>query len=274
MKKLTVFCIVFFTVCANAQRKPKIKGNKSVIEVMEDLPAFNTVKLEDDLNVLLEASQIPGYSIVADDNLIDIIRFDVTDSVLVIRSFYKITSKKQLDITIKYKDLKHLLVESGSVISPNYIETEILNVKVSDGAKVELKSKLTQMHLQMEDMGKGDFNVEADSVSINLRDKSSLTFYGQLGGLDVNMYDNSQAVLEGTSDRTEVDMFGSSDLKAEQMESAHISAKLEGSAKAKLNAYKEFSLSASGMSKTYLWGNPTIDIKQFLNSSELYKKEE
>ncbi|HCO83723.1 MAG TPA: DUF2807 domain-containing protein, partial [Arenibacter sp.] len=41
---LLVGCLVY------SQRKPKIKGNRNVIEVRETLPPFNAVQLDDDLD--------------------------------------------------------------------------------------------------------------------------------------------------------------------------------------------------------------------------------
>ena len=84
------------------QRKPKIKGNRKVTRVTERLPAFNSILLKDDLDVALVAANSPSYQLVADDNLVDVITFKVVDSVLEIRSFYKITSRKELNITINY----------------------------------------------------------------------------------------------------------------------------------------------------------------------------
>lgn len=274
MKNLILFSILFSVFFVNGQRKPKIKGNRTITEVMEDLPAFNTIKLEDDLTIFLEASDIPGYSIVADDNLIDIIRFDVTDSVLVVRSFYQITGKKQLDITVKYRNLNKIIAEAGEVISSNQIDTENLDIEISETSQIELRAKATMMTIDMEGSSKGDFNIEADSININLRGKSNMSFYGLLQGVKLDMYENSQAGMEGTSDHLVAALYGNSDVRAEKMETATIGAILEEASKARFFAYKEFQLSASGTSKTYLWGNPSIFIKQFLNTTELYKREE
>jgi len=51
---LTVSCVVY------SQRKPKIKGNKNVIEVRETLPPFNAIELNDDLDIVLQAASTEG----------------------------------------------------------------------------------------------------------------------------------------------------------------------------------------------------------------------
>jgi len=88
------------------------------------------------------------------------------------------------------------------------------------------------------------------------------------------MHNNASAVVEGTADTLNIKLSGSSDLKAEKMESGVISARLEETTKARLYAYKSIELSSAGSAKTYLWGNPKIILNEFLNTSELYKREE
>ena len=92
-------------VVMSQQRKPKIKGNRKVTRVTERLPSFKAILLKDDLDIAIVAAKSPSYQLIADDNLVDVITLKVVDSVLEISSFYKITSKKELDITINYERL-------------------------------------------------------------------------------------------------------------------------------------------------------------------------
>ena len=128
MKNIIIFFLAFTTLAVSAQRKPKIKGNKSIVEVNEDLPFFNAIEVRDDLEIFLKETTIQGYSISADDNLIDILRFDVVDSTLVIRSFYKITTKKQLEITVNFSELKSIIIQQGKIITKDMINSDELNI--------------------------------------------------------------------------------------------------------------------------------------------------
>ena len=88
------------------------------------------------------------------------------------------------------------------------------------------------------------------------------------------MHNNSYAVVEGTADTLNIKLSGSSDLKGQKMEAGVMSAVIGETARAWVNAYKIIELSSSGSAKTYLWGNPKIILNEFLNTSELYKREE
>ena len=274
MKNIIVFFIAFWTLAVSAQRKPKIKGNKSIVEVNEDLPFFNAIEVRDDLEIFLKETTIPGYSISADDNLIDILRFDVVDSTLIIRSFYKITTKKKLEITVNFNEIKSIILQQGKIITKDMIDSDKLNISTYGSSRLELNAKASNVNIIMEGNSAGDFNVQSDSLDLMLRDKVNLNLYGITGKSNIEMYNNASAVVEGTADTLNIKLYGSSDLKAEKMEAGVISAGLEETTRARLYAYKSIELSSSGAAKTYLWGNPKIILNEFLNTSELYKKEE
>jgi len=274
VKNIIIFFIALTTLAVSAQRKPKIKGNKSIVEVNEDLPFFNAIEVRDDLEIILKETAIPGYSISADDNLIDILRFDVVDSTLVIRSFYKITAKKQLEITVNFNELKRIIIQQGKVITKDMINSDELKISTYGSSKLVLNARASIMNILMEGNSTGDFNLQSDSLNLNLRDKVNLNLYGIISNSNIEMYNNSSAEVEGTLDTLNIKLFGSSNIKAQKMEAGVISADLEETTRARLYAYKSIELSSSGAAKTYLWGNPKIILKEFLNTSELYKREE
>jgi hypothetical protein len=261
-------------LAVSAQRKPKIKGNKSIVDVNEDLPFFNAIEVNDDLEISLKEATIPGYSITADDNLIDILRFDVVDSTLIIRSFYKITAKKQLDITVNYNELKSIVMQQGKLVTENMINADELKITTFGTSKLELNAKASIVHLNMEGTSSGNLNIQSDSIDLVLKDKINLNIYATTVKGNIEMHNNTSVVAEGISDTMNIKMSGSSDLKAQKMEAGVISAVLEETAKARVFAYKSIELSSSGSAKTYLWGNPKIILNEFLNTSELYKREE
>ncbi|MBT8291793.1 MAG: DUF2807 domain-containing protein [Eudoraea sp.] len=274
MKNVILFFLAFTTLAVSAQRKPKIKGNKSIVDVNEDLPFFNAIEMKDDLEISLNETSIPGYSITADDNLIDVLRFDVVDSTLIIRSFYKITTKKQLDITVNYNDLKSIVMQQGKLVTKNMINADELKISTFGNSKLELNAKASMVHLNMEGTSSGNLNIQSDSIDLVLKDKINLNIYTTTVKGNIEMYNNTTVVAEGTSDTMNIKLSGSSDLKAQKMETGVITAVFEETVKARVFAYKSIELSSSGSAKTYLWGNPKIILNEFLNTSELYKREE
>lgn len=257
-----------------SQRKPKIKGNKDVTDVREDLPPYHAIQLDDDLTIMLQQSTNTGYRITADDNLIDVLKLTVEDSTLVISSFYKITGKKKLEITVNFDDLRSITMQDGRIEMEDMLRTDELRVDLFGSSKLQLNASAPVMHINMEANSSGDFNLDSDSLNITLRDRSSSKIYAAGGNTTLNMFKNASARVEGTTDILTLHMYENSDLRADIFEAATVLATLEDSPAARVYAFKDLTLSSRGSSKTYLSGNPKITINEFLDTSELHKEKD
>ncbi len=274
MKNLTILLVLLCNVALVAQRKPKIKGSRIVTEVNGELPAFNAVQLNDNLDIVLKKSFGPGYDIVADDNLIDILKFKVQDSTLVITSFYDVTAKKQLDITVNYTDLKAISIKEGRITSDDIINSDELYVDAFANTRLDLKVSAAVMDINLEDSSRADFNLDVDSLNVRLTNRAEAYVYTVNEASLIEVEQNGSLTLEGTSDRVETSLTGSARLKAEKMEAGTLKANLENTANARIYAYRDLELSAKGNSRIYLFGNPQITILQFLDTAQLIKKVE
>lgn len=275
MKRATLLLLLILSSCCIfAQRKPKIKGNRSVVEVREYLPAFKKIELNDDLDIVLQKSSEESYTLVADDNLLDIFKFDVVDSILIISSFYKITAKKKLEITVNYKELEAITLREGRVTGESMISSDKFYVNSLGISKLKLSINAGLVNITMEGNSSGDFNVDSDSLYVSLHDKINATIYSVAETASIEMFKNASVEMEGTTDSLQVKLADNTTFKGTTLEAANAYINLEGSSTARVYAYKNFELTSSGNSKTFLSGNPKITITKFLNTSILRKEED
>ncbi|NHF58377.1 DUF2807 domain-containing protein [Flavobacteriaceae bacterium TP-CH-4] len=272
MKKGLFLIAVIFCFQAYSQRKPKIKGNRSVVEVQEDLPAFNAIELNDDLEIMLKKSSREGYEIEADDNLIDVLKFKVEDSTLFISSFYKIIGKKKLKITVNYTELVAITANQGEIENSDVVFADELEVNAFGSSRLILNATADIMEISMEGMSSGDFNIASDSLNIVLKNRVDARIYSVGESSYISMYNNASAKLEGTVDDLRVDLYEDANLKAEKLEATRVLANLQDSPYANVYAKEEFDLSSKGSSKTHLYGNPKITLTDFLDTSQLHKE--
>ena len=272
MKNGIIFLILIFCFQSYGQRKPKIKGNRSVIEVNEMLPFFNAITLNEDLDIVLKKSNSEGYTITADDNLIDVLKFKVKDSTLFISAFYKITAKKKLDIVINYVDINKITVQHGKISMKDIIAADELSINTFGASRLELNATASFIKINMEGMSSGDFNIASDSLHITIKDRVDARVYTVGDVSTLNAYNNASATIEGTSNRFLVNLFGYAKLKGEVFEVTNIHAVLEESTNAKLQVIENLELSASGSSKTQVYGTGKITLLEFLDSAQLLKK--
>ena len=272
MKKIIFLILLLMPIVMLSQRKPKIKGSRIVTEVNEELPAFNAIVLNDDLDIVLKKSFGPGYKIIADDNLIDILKFKVEDSTLVITSFYTVSSKKQFDITINYTQLKAITAKEGSITTKEMIDGDELFVDGFANTRLNIQASTAVMDINLEDTNKSEFNVDVDSLNVTMNKRAEAYIYAVTEANLVNLEGNASFTFEGTADRMQLEVVDTAKFKGEKMEAGSVKAKLENSANVRLNSYRDLELSSKGNSRTQLYGNPQITILEFLDSSQLIKK--
>ncbi len=274
MKKLIVLLVVCIPIFSLAQRKPKIKGNRSVTEVREDLPAFNAIELNANLDIQLKKSFGEGYEITADDNLIDVLKFKVEDNTLVISAFYDITSKKKLEIIVNYKELKAITQRDGKITMLDVLSTDNLYVNAFGPSKLSLKASAFVASLNMEDNSKGDFNFDVDSLNVSLKHRSDAAIYSVSSAKNIELLNTASLDIEGTTDSLNLKMFNNTKFTGQKLESGTVKIQLEESATARTNAFRSLELKSRGNAKTYLYGDPKITILEFLDTSQLIKKKD
>jgi len=255
-----------------SQRKPKIKGNKSVVEVSERLDAFNAIVLNDDLTINLQKSNEEGYRLNLDDNLIDVLKFKVEDSTLFISSFYKITSKKKLDITVNYYELSSISMRDGRIKMTDAVSTDVLNIKTTGSAKLQLNANVYTANIEMEGNSSGDLNIETDKIKVDLKDRVDVRLYAVSKLYTTTMDGTATANVEGTTGALSANLFNKSNLRARKLQASEVEVIAEGSSSARVFASDIFELTSSGSAKTYLSGDAEIDIIEFLDTSQLHKE--
>ncbi|ASV32549.1 GIN domain-containing protein [Maribacter cobaltidurans] len=273
MKNVLFFSLVLlFGFQTFAQRKPKIKGNKNVVEVRESLPVFNGIQLDDDLEVVLKKGTSEAYTLKIDDNLIDVLKFKVEGNTLFISSFYNITSKRKLEITVYYNELNQITMNNGEISMSDVISGERLDVLTKETSRLELNATADVININMEGISSGDFNVASDSLVMTLKDRIDVKVYSTGDTNNLFMYENASAKLEGATDNFMAKLYGKSTLKAEALEAKNTMLILEDSPEAHVNVLEELQLSSRGSSRTSLYGNPKITILDFLDTSRLDKE--
>lgn len=274
MKKVTLLIALVCCFQVFSQRKPKIKGNKNVVEVQEDLPAFSAIELKDDLKVELRKGRQEGVFINADDNLIDVLKFEVVDGVLEISSFYNITGKKKLDIVVNYTELRSVVVREGRIETTDNVVTDVFDAKLFGSAKMEMNVNASVINLAMEGNSSGDLNFQSDTLNLIIKDRVDVRVYSVSEWTNVNLTSNANVKMEGTAYGLSAHLYDNSNLRATKLEAEGVEVIAEGSPNARVFARKDFELTSRGSSKTYLTGNPKIDIIEFLDTSELHAEKE
>ena len=222
MKRVLIFLALVICFRGLAQRKPTIKGNRNVVESLESLSAFNKIELNDDLDITLRNSNEYGYQITADENLINVFRFKVADSTLSISSFYKVTSKKKLNIVVDCSELISVYLREGKIESEDNFTTDVFTVQQTGTSRLMMNINAGIVDVNMEGISSGDLNLQTDSLHINLKDRSDVRIYSLNSSTSIDMVQNASARIEGATELLTANLFNDAKLKAEKFEAVNV----------------------------------------------------
>jgi len=279
--KTSLFLLLWLATVLSlpAQQKEKIKGNRMVVTKIYPLPYFQAVQWGEDLEVVLKpASDTVAVELRADENLHDVLDWEIRDSVLVLFTTKQIIKKKAFDITL-------------------FVDKNLKRIKMTQSAKGKTDGKLVFNHLtvQTADYAKGEMAVKAnDTLQVLMEGKSKLNWDGEA---PVHMYvltDNAhlKGVVEGKTWNVKTDKSakvevggGIKELKAELKGKSVLDAenlgvrslavmrlydKAEASLKGKSS---DIEMHLTGKSHLHLSGEfKKYDLKTFLDNSSLTRE--
>ncbi|WP_324069474.1 MAG: DUF2807 domain-containing protein [Flavobacterium sp.] len=275
-KKISfLLTLLLFTSLVIAQKKEKIKGSKIVTVSVKEIPTFENIEINDNFEVFLVKADKTSFEIEADDNLHDIINYEVIGGTLKVSALREVTGKKKFAIRINYtSDLKLITAKNESTIhSLADLELDNITIKNYDNSRSFLNVKANYFALILNDKSEAEINVKADNTSIELSKNADLKALVTGKELKLDMYQKSQATIEGNVNDAKIRLDNYIILTAKKLIIANLELTTEGYSKCYVNVTNELILMASGKSEIELLGESKIEITKFANNATLYKKE-
>ena len=271
--KFILATLLLATTIVFAQKKDKISGNKIVVDVFKTLEGFNKLQIEDNLKVNIAQTLDNGYHLKTDENLVEVVRFEVIDSVLRIYSLMKITSSKKLEIALTFRNLEEItLLNDSELTSTSKLTLPELQFTASDDAKFDLDITTETAMLFLNNGTKGDLLLKGNKVKMILNENAYLK--GDLVSDELEITVNKRADLDLSGDVTHLQLTatGSSDIKAKKLRTTYANLNGSNSADIYINTTKELELYMQGKSDVYVYGNPEIKVTGMNDKSKIIKK--
>lgn len=258
-----------------SQKKEKIKGSKIVTVAVKELNNFENIEVGDNFEVLLVKGTKPSIEIEADDNLHEIINYEVSGNTLKISALKDPTSFKKFTIRINYSnDLQLITVRNEATLKALAdIELDKITIKNYNNSKSFLNVKSNYFALILDDKAEAELNVKAESTSLELSKNSELKALIASPELKLDMYQKSTATIEGTATIAKMRLDNNSHLNAPKLVIGILEVDTDNYAKCEINVSSAITIAAGGKSQIELWGEQKIIVKKFLNNTLLRKKE-
>lgn len=274
LKRITILIIIFFTLSITAQKKQKIKGNKEVSLLLNEIPySFNAVEINDNLEINLIQGSSSGYSLNADSNLHAVIQFVVIDSILKVFTTDQIVSSKKLEIDLTVKDLEHLIVKNDSKVKgEGRITSEKFYLSGYNGARIDLDISADDVTVTLQRDAGGKIKVKSENTTIIMNDRTDLKADVVADKVRVTLNNTADLDLSGDADYAAFNLKKSANLNARKMKVSSADLYTSNSSDVYVNATKNLEVYAQGKSNIYVYGNPEIQIKGLTDKSKIIKK--
>lgn len=275
MKKyIVITLLVLSTTIVSAQKKEKIKGSKTVTTELREVGYFDTLELEDNLEVYLEKGEKPGIKIEADDNLHDIISMDLRDKTLRIYTSKEAIKYRKLIVKVTYtNDLKSVSSKNDAVVNAiQEVQLDSIIFRSIDYSKLFLNINTKNFVLQADDKSKIELNAKSEKIKIVLSKNAALKSLITTPDLTCDLYQKSEANIEGTATNAVIRLDNNSDLKGDKLTIKDLELITESYSTGSINVETSISISAGEKSQIELYGNPKIEMRKFADEAKLLKK--
>lgn len=270
----TLFAILFFTSLAFAQDKEKIKGSKVVTIEQKEIKDFESLEVEDNLEVFLIKGDKCGVEIEADDNLHDEIIFFENGGNLQISSKKEVTSSKKFSVRITYTDTFKMAMakEKASITALSDISLNDFTFKTFDSAKIFANVVTKKFTLMANDKSKIELNLKSEETTIEMSKNAVLKALIASNAMKFDMYQKTSAVVEGDVIDLKLRLDNNADFTGKNLATKNSEITTEGYTNCSILVSTKATIDARGKSEIQLFGEQRIEIKNFLDSATLYKK--
>jgi putative autotransporter adhesin-like protein len=277
MKKIyfLLIALVLTSVCF-AQKKEKIKGSKIVTVTQKDVESFDNLEIEDNLEIFIIKGDKQSIEIEADDNLHDVLKYEMVGTTLRLSSTKDVTGAKKFSVRVTYNDnLKLITVKSEAQLnSLADLQGDNITVKNYDYSKSYLNVKATHFTLIMNDKSKAELNAKSESVTLELSKSAEIKALVTTQNLKMDLYQKATATIEGDAAIAKLRLDNNTNLTAKKLTASDMDLVTESYSNASVTAAKTISITATGKSEIQLYGAPKINMINFADNATLYKKQQ
>lgn len=273
-KRITIFFLVLLTTLSFAQQKEKVKGSKIVTVVQKEIAEFDSVEIEDNLEIFLIKGDKCSVEMEADDNVQEFITYEVKGKTLYLSTSRQITGTKKLSVRVTYTDNFNLLLAKDDANVTALAELGLTNFtfKMYGSSKLYANANVKTFTLMLDDKAKAELNLKSEDATIEMSKFAQLKALISAMQMKFDMYQKTKAVIEGDVINFKLRLDNDADFVGPKLTSKNAELLTEGFAECSINVASKLVLDAKGKTDTKIYGNQRIEVKNFLDSAVLSKK--
>ena len=270
--KLLMLAVLAVTTSCSAQNK--IKGDKDVMSIVGKLESgINTVEVGEGIELELAQSPNNSYILTTDRNLVSVIDFKVTDSVLVIKPNMRITAAKELKVYLKLDNPQHIILKKDAEFgSPGLLEVADFSLTAYDSSKFEFKLNSSNTSFNLMGNSGGDCRLNTKKFNLKMADRTDLKGDYNAEEVTFTLADNSEFSPRGKTNTLQLTSSGKSDYNGSRFESKDGYVTLSGRTETEVYASNNLKVYAQDKARVKAYGKGDIKMEALKDDASIEKK--
>ena len=251
MKKIIILSFLFITSLSFAQKKEKVKGSKIVKLEQKQVEDFESLEVEDNLEIFLIKGNECGLEIEADDNLIEFVDYKLTGKNLLISTSRDISSYKKLSVRVTYNDKFNMIIakDETNVTTLSDLILDNITFKSYDYSKLFLNAKTKNFTLMANDKSKVELNLKSEKTAVDVSKSAYVKALISSVEMKFDMYQKATAEIEGDAIDLKLRLDNNTDFNGKNFKAKNALLETSGNAKTNINISNMATLDASGNSE-------------------------
>lgn len=274
MKKQLLTALLLVGVLFISFAQEKIKGSRNVTTESTEITPFTKISLDNDFEINLIQGEAPLITIEADDNLHEVITFEVTDSILKFKTLKDIRAHKKMAISVVFVEgLSTIeLKDKAEITNTEVLQLDNLTLDLKGSSRAYLTLKCNEFIINNNEKAKAELNIETDFADLNLTDSSDLKALITANMVDADMLSRADAKIEGDSKEMKLVTDNNTKFIGENFSVEEALVLSDLNADIHIKATKELIIEAKGNSEIYIYDSPKITLSKFEDNAVLRKK--
>jgi hypothetical protein len=274
MRKTFTICLLLLVATTFSQKKEKVKGSKIVTMEQKQVADFQSIEVEDNLEVFLVKGNECSVEIEADDNVHEFIDFKIAGNILRVSTTKEIVSTKKLSVRITYTDKLNMVIAKNdtNVTALSDVTLDNITFKSYDYSKLYLNATTKNFTLMANDKSKIELNLRSQKTTIDVSKNAQVKALISSVDLKFDMYQKSNATIEGDVGDIKLRLDNNSSFVGKNLTTKTALITSDGYSNCSLMVNNTVTIDSTGKSEIQIYGEPKIELKRFADSSVLMKK--
>ncbi|MCH8319078.1 MAG: DUF2807 domain-containing protein [Bacteroidetes bacterium] len=164
--------LLLFTTCGKENSFDCLKSTGTIITEKRNLPDFNSIFIEDNIDVYIVQDTFRNVKIEAGKNIISNIKTEVTEKTLFIKNANKCnwvrSYKKKIKVFVTTNDLITITHDGEGLITSNDTLTDTLFLHITGAGDIKLNINAKQIWLAMYVLGNVELSGETDRLNASV----------------------------------------------------------------------------------------------------------